>query len=370
MEHVIGVFAGEGIGPELTASALNILRVIEECCSRQHRFQVRQGGAIGYESISLCGVPLGAGAISFCEGIFAAGGAVLAGAGGDRFVYDCRRQFNLFYKLNPLIPSSVPLAARRIKDEFLKKVDILVVRENLAGVYQGRWSLDQSSAGGLTAHQHFSYGEEQIDQVALVACQLAQSRRRLLTVVTKPNGIPAISELWLKSMRRHARESGVSLQEMEIDYANFALIQHPAQFDVVVTSNLFGDILADSGGLLLGSRGLCYGGSFSGDGAAIYQTNHGAAFDIAGQNIANPVAHLSALAMMLSYSFGMATQARWIFDAMDRVWRDGWRTHDLAEPNCITLGTREITEKIAAAICLQAETMTGEAAVGVNANRR
>lgn len=367
---MIGVFQGEGIGPELTAAALKILCVIEECCSGEHRFLIRKGGAIGHEAIRLCGSPLSAHAIAFCEEIFAAGGAVLAGAGGDRFVYDCRRQFRLFYKLNPLIPSSAPLAARRIKDEFLRNVDILVVRENLAGVYQGTWSVERSRAGVLTAHQHFSYCEEQIDRVARVACQLAKARRQRLTVVTKPNGIPAISQLWLDSIRPRAREAEISLQELEIDYANFAIIQNPEQFDVVVTSNLFGDILADIGGLLLGARGLCYGGSFSGDGAAIYQTNHGAAFDIAGQGVANPVAHLSALAMMLAYSFGMDKQARWIFDAMDQVWRDGWRTRDLAEPDCVTLATDEMVDKIAAAIYRHAGKKTGDGRSCLNANRR
>lgn len=340
--HLLGIFHGEGIGPEVTDVALHVLRALEDASGGRRRFEIREGGPIGHEAIALCGSPLSSSAIEFCQTIFSDGGAVLAGPGGDRFVYDCRRRFGLFHKLNPLIPSQVPLRARRIKDDFIKDVDIMVVRENMAGVYQGGWRTGMGVDGARTAHQEFAYSESEVQQVAEVACRLAAGRRGHLTIVTKPNGIPTISQLWQETVRSVADGYQINIQELEVDYATFAMVQNPRHFDVVVTSNLFGDILSDAGGILLGSRGLCFGGSFSADGAAIYQTNHGAAFDLAGTDSANPVGHLHALAMLLQYSFGLRDEALLIVEAIEAIWRKDWRTADLAEPGCRTIGTREM----------------------------
>ena len=345
--HLLGIFTGEGIGPEVTEVTLEILRAIEDASVGGRRFEVREGGPIGYAAIALCGSPLTSSAIQFSQSIFDEGGAILAGPGGDRFVYECRRHFGLFYKLNPLIPSKAPLRARRIKDDFIRDVDIMIVRENMAGIYQGKWKFGAAEDGTRTAHQEFAYSETEVWQVARVACRMAASRKGHLTIVTKPNGIPTISQLWQETVRSVADNDGISIKELEVDYASFALVQNPEDFDVVLTSNLFGDILSDVGGVLLGSRGLCFGGSFSADGAAIYQTNHGAAFDLAGADRANPVGHLHALAMLLEYSFGLRQEARQIFDAVDAVWRKGWRTADLAESGCRTIGTREMGSLIA-----------------------
>ena len=345
--HLIGVFQGEGIGPEVTQAALDILDAIQTASDGRQHFEIVEGGPIGEHSIQLYGTPLSGNAIRFCQDIFSRGGAILAGAGGDRFVYDCRRHFGLFHKLNPLIPSQVALKARRIKDEHLKSVDILIVRENIAGIYQGDWGEYLMEDGSKCARQSFSYSESQILEVAEVACRLAEKRNGLLTIVTKPNGIPAISQLWLHCVSSVAARHKIRIQALEIDYATFAMIHNPGEFDVIVTSNLFGDVLSDVGGILLGSRGLCYGGSFSADGAAIYQTNHGAAYDIAGTDSANPVGHLYALAMLLEYSHGLKREAQLIRTAVDAVWSEGWRTADLTEPGCCTIGTREMVKRIA-----------------------
>lgn len=353
-ECVIGVFPGEGVGPEVTRSALRVLDALESSSPQERRFLIREGGAIGHQAISDCGSPLSAIAIGFVNEIFAQGGAILAGPGGDRFVYECRRQFNLFYKLNPLLPSPIPLGARRLRPQCLDGVDILVVRENLGGIYQGEWHAAEAAHGARLAEQRFSYTDRQILQVAEVACAHARRRRGQLTLVTKPNGIPAISDLWLDCTRAVAERAGIELVELEVDYAAFALIQHPQNFDVVLTSNLFGDILADIGGILLGSRGLCHGASFSASGAAIYQTNHGAALDIAGRDLANPVGHLQALAMLLEHSFDLTQDAQRLMRAIGQVWQQGWRTADLAEPGCRTIGTDEMGRRIAAAIGAEA----------------
>jgi len=349
-EHLIGIFQGEGIGPEVSQSALRVLAALERAHGGRHRFAWREGGPIGCLSISINGQPLDAEAIRFCRQIFAAGGIILAGPGGDRFVYECRKEFGLYYKLNPLKPSPLPLEARRIKPEILREVDILVVRDNSGGIYQGDWGVETLPCGDRSARQSFRYSESQVRSVAEVACEQALRRRGSLTIVTKPNGIPAVSQLWLECVRGIAECRNLAVQELEIDYAAFALIQHPHQFDVVVTSNLFGDILSDIGGLLLGSRGLCYGASFSSDGAAIYQTNHGAAYDLAGQDRANPIGHLLALAMALEISFKLPEVAETLRQAIDSAWQQGWRTEDLAEPGCKTVGTEAMTTCIEEAI--------------------
>lgn len=348
--HLLGIFRGEGIGPELTDSALRVLAALEKICDGQHCFRIKEGGAIGHQSINQTGRPLDDKAIRFCRQIFAEGGVILAGPGGDRFVYECRKEFGLYYKLNPLRPLRTPLQARRINSRFLKDVDILIVRENAGGIYQGSWKLESLPDGERIASQTFQYSESQILSVTEVACRQALKRRGELTVVTKPNGIPAVSELWIESARVLAGRNGLSVQELEVDYASFALIQHPESFDVVVTSNLFGDILADIGGALLGSRGLCHGASFSTEGHAIYQTNHGAAFDIAGLNRANPVGHLLALAMALEHSFQQPQLAHALRLSIEQVWQEGWRTDDLAESGCRTISTEAMTERIADAI--------------------
>ena len=348
--HVVGVLAGEGSGPEVVGAALTVLAAVEAALPG-HRFDVRHGGLIGDQAIAQTGQPLSEEVAEFCGQIFKERGAILAGARGNRFVYESRRRFHLNCKLNPLVPPTVPLAAHRMKPETLAGVNILVVRENLGGIYQGTWGESRSATQGAWAEQTFRYTEPQIQKIIHKAAALAHTRRGLLTVVTKPNGVPTISNLWLRCAREIAAAYQIPLRELEIDYAAFALIQDPRQFDVIVTPNLFGDILSDAGGVLLGSRGLCYGGSFSDTGAALYQTNHGAAHDLAGTNRANPVGQIYSLAMMLRESFGLPHAADAIHAAVEQVWRAGYRTADLAEPNCVTLGTHQFASHVAQAVC-------------------
>lgn len=348
----IGLFPGEGIGPEVTNAAVLLLGSLQRLCRGEIQIDICIGGDIGLAAISSTGSPLCEQAIAFCESIFNAGGIILAGPGGGRFVYDCRRRFDLFYKLNPIRPCAADLRSRRLRPDCIEGVDVLVVRDNSAGIYQGQWRIGRSVCGDRYAEQTFAYHADQVRAVAEVACAQAVARRGELAIVTKPSGIPTISALWLEEVRNVAKHHALRILELEVDYAAFALLQHPKTFDVIVTSNLFGDILSDLGGVLLGSRGLCYGASFSATGQAIYQTNHGAAWDIAGQNRANPVGHLSALAMAFDLSFQLPHLGQAIRSAVETVWRQGWRTEDLAEEGCHTIGTQEMAERIAAALCV------------------
>jgi 3-isopropylmalate dehydrogenase len=314
------------------------------------RFALRLGGVIGAEAEAQCGAPLSAEVAEFCRQVFAAGGAILAGPGGGRFVYDLRREFDLFCKISPLRPSAALREDAHLKSEHLHDVDLLLIRENVGGVYQGRWSEDTDGRGERRAEQSFGYTAGQVRRIVEVAARLARQRRGILTVVIKDGGVPSISRLWRDCTLEIAKETGVTPSLLNVDLAAYRLVQHPQEFDVLVAPNLFGDILADLGSVLLGSRALSFSGNFATAGAAVYQTNHGAAYDLAGSNQANPAGQMYSLAMLLRESFGLTREARLIEDALADVWRQGLRTADLARPGQRALGTREMGEVVAATV--------------------
>jgi 3-isopropylmalate dehydrogenase len=353
---VVGVLEGEGIGPDVVYIALRILRALESTSHR--RFEVSFGGPIGTEAESRCGEPLSDEVVEFCRSVFSRRGAILTGPGGGRFVYDLRKRFDLFCKLSPLKVSNELIDAAHIKPEYIRNVDILLVRENVAGVYQGWWNEISTLGEGRKAEQSFFYTEKQVRRVLEVAARIARQRRGHMTIVLKEGGIPAVSKLWRDCTIEIASEAGVEYSLFNVDHAAYHLIQYPQELDVIVASNLFGDILADLGSALLGSRGVSFSGNFSSNGAAVYQTNHGAAYDLAGKNRANPVGQIFSLAMLLRESFGLVQEASLIEDAVAEVWSQGWRTTDVAETGCCVVGTEEMGELITKALirlCSQAD---------------
>ncbi|MCP4190663.1 MAG: 3-isopropylmalate dehydrogenase [Planctomycetaceae bacterium] len=346
-KYQFGVFPGEGIGPEIIDASLQVLRRVGEL--RSINFEPVIGGPIGLPAVAESGQCLPDDAIEFCKTMFATRSPILAGAGGSRFVYDMRREFDLFCKINPLTPNPILANCGVLKSAVVKDVDIIVVRDNSAGIYQGTWT-ESTSPHGLQATQTFSYNESQIQKIVRVSAAIAQNRRQKLSIVIKSNGVPTISNLWVQCAKPIAKEFGVALEFLDIDFAVYQVVQSPTSFDVIVTPNLCGDIIADVGGLLLGSRGLCFGASFSTTGAGVYQTNHGAAHDLAGTNRANPVGQIYSLAMMLHEQFGLTTEAKIIDTAISEVWKNGFRTFDTMEPNCQLVGTQEMTELIVKSI--------------------
>ena len=355
--NLIGVLTGEGIGPEVINGALRVLSAVESVT--HERFRIEYGAAIGRESERQGGKALPDEVVDFCRRIFDRGGAVLNGPGGGRYVYDLRRAFDLYCKLSPIRAANELLGAVRLKPEHVRGVDILMVRENSAGLYQGAWS-NGERAGARVAEHSFSYCKPEVDRILWPAARLANMRRGHFTVVFKESGVPAISELWRDCALAIAEEANVRCSLLDIDHAVYRLIQHPHEFDVIAAPNLFGDVLSDLGGVLLGSRGLCYAASFSADGAAVYQTNHGAAYDLAGTDRANPVAQILSLAMLLRESLRLDAEACWIEMAVAHVWRAGWRTADIAEPEFRVIGTAEMCDRIAEAIPRFAEFMAAE----------
>ncbi len=344
----IGILPGEGIGPEVIGAALGLLPVIERAGGV--RFELRFGGEIGRDAERLTGQPMPDGVVKFCESVFADDGAILAGPGGGRFVYELRRRFDLFCKISPVFVSEAFAHLGRLKAAAVRGTDILIVRENAGGMYFGEARQSTRSGEGRVCEHTFRYSEREVRRIVEVGAVLATRRRKMLTVVVKDGGLPALTALWRETAEDVAARAGLRVAFVNIDLVAYQLVQCPSMFDVVVADNLFGDVLADVAAVLLGSRGLSYSGNFSAQGAAVYQTNHGGAADIAGEDRANPIGQIQSLAMMLRESFGLWREAAWIEQGVEEVLRLGFRTFDMAEEGTSLVGTREVGERIASAV--------------------
>ncbi|MEC4895521.1 MAG: isocitrate/isopropylmalate family dehydrogenase [Oscillatoria sp. PMC 1051.18] len=341
----VGVVEGEGIGADLVQAALKVLSAVESIS--KHSFQIKNLGTVGLDRNNRFKEPLDSELIQFFADIFAEGGAILTGPGGGRFVYNLRQQFDLFCKINPVYPGHDLIKSSRLKSEYVNGVDILIVRENVSGLYFGKTNLSQDQKEDYRLEYCFSYSRQEVYRILEVAAKIAAIRRGHLTVVTKEGGVPEISQLWRDCAMEISDRLGIECTIINVDYAAYYLIQHAQELDVVVAPNLFGDILVDVSALLLGARGLSYSGNFSSAGGSVYQTNHGAAFDLVGQDLANPVAQILSMAMMLRESFGLVTEANLIEKAVRQVWHQGYRTADIQEKSCQIIGTQEMAKRIA-----------------------
>lgn len=343
--HHIGVFLGEGVGVEVVPVAMRMLGLLAGHSDR--KFQLHEGGLIGLPAKAIHGTSLSPEVTGFSEGLFARGGAMFCGPGGDRFVYELRRQFNLYCKFTPLEPLPELRAAGAVRPEIAAATDIIAVRENMGGIDQGVWD-ESGPSGARIANHRFAYNEADIRRIIGVALTLAATRRGHVHVVLKPGGIPSISSLWRSVGEEMARDAGIALGELEIDNAVYQMIADPGQFDVIVSPNMFGDVLADCGSLLLASRGLSYSGNFNDMGHAVYQTGHGAARDIAGKDVANPIGQIFSLGMMLRESFCWPQADVALRVAVRTTLRSGIATGDIAMPTHRVVGTTEFGDAVAA----------------------
>ncbi len=348
-EHLgpIGILVGEGIGSEIIPVAVDVLRTI--AALHGVTFELREGGLIGAEAQRRTGSALTPETVVFCRQLFEEGGALLCGPGGGRFVYELRDRFSLYCKLTPIRPLAALADSAIVRPERLTGVDIVVVRENCGGLYFGDWGTGQDANGGV-AYQRFQYREAEIERIVQVGVRLAQARRRRLAVVYKPGGVPTISQLWEDTARRICATANVSLRFMEVDNAAYQLIADAGALDIIVAPNMFGDIISDCGALLLGSRGLSFSGNFSEEGAGVYQTGHGAAHDLAGRNVANPIGQILSVEMVLWESFGWEEGATIVESAVESVVAAGHRTADIAAAGAKPVGTREFGELVCGAI--------------------
>lgn len=346
-EYPIGVLPGEGIGPEVIDAALKVLDAVS--AGKQVRFKIERGGKIGLPAQEETGCALTREVISFCQDIFQQKGAILCGPAGGRFVYDLRAHFDLFCKIVPLRPLVGSPDFGVLKADAVKGADVVVVRENSGGIYLGDWQTEYRN-DHVTASHTFEYRSDQVERILRVAAGLAKRRRRRLTLVVKSEGMPAVSCLWARGLNELAKDSGLHCEVLQADNAAYQLIRAPRDFDVIVTTNLLGDILGDCGALIMGSRGMSFSGNFGKARKAVYQTGHGAAHDLAGRDEANPVAQILSIAMLLRISFGLEGMADRIEAAVTKTLEAGWRTPDIASPGCRLVGTGEMGCRIADAV--------------------
>ncbi len=340
---LIGVLPGEGVGPEVVEAALDALRRLEAAGGRPVTVEV--GGPIGESAERERGAALPESVVGFCEDLLGRGGAILSGPGGGRYVYDLRRRLGLFMKISPIQARLGLAEASALRADSLDGVDLLILRENLGGVYQGSSEEAPGRDGGRLVEHRFSYTEADVRRFLTAAARLAGSRGGELTVVIKQAGTPLLSALWREAAIDACRSDGVECSFVDVDLMAYRLVDRPQAFDVIAAPNLFGDILGDLAAILLGSRALSFGASYNIRGEGVYQTNHGAAYDIAGMGSANPVGQILSLAMLLRESLGLGREAWALEEGTRRVWGEGRRTSDLGG----ALGVREMAERVGAA---------------------
>lgn len=336
----IAVLPGDGIGPEIVAEAIKVLDRIAEKFG--HSFEYTYVD-IGGCSIDKYGVPITEDGMNKCK----ESDSVLLGAVGgpkwdscpsetrpEKALLAVRKELGLFANLRPTKLFAQLSDASPLKKEIVGNgIDLLIVRELTGGVYFGSRRTEEVD-GELVATDIMPYSEHEIERIGRVAFETAMKRNRKLHSVDKANVLDT-SRLWRKIMHKLAEEyPEVEYNDILVDNTAMQLIKHPTQFDVIVTENMFGDILSDEASMLTGSIGMMPSASLSSGTLGMYEPIHGSAPDIAGLNIANPLGTILSAAMMLKYSFGMAEEAEAIENAVNKVLDDGYRTGDIMQEGC------------------------------------
>jgi 3-isopropylmalate dehydrogenase len=362
----IAVLAGDGVGPEVMAEGVRVLRAVGERWG--HRFELHDA-LVGGCAIDATGNPLPDETLVLCR----AADAVLLGAvGGPKWddpsakvrpeqgLLALRRGLGVFANLRPVRVSHRLVDSAPLRPERLAGVDLLVVRELTGGIYFGDKRREPLPDGGERAVDTCAYTTEEIERVVRVAAELARGRRNRLTSVDKANVLET-SRLWRSVTTRVMREEfpDVVLEHILVDACAMHLLRRPADFDVIVTENMFGDILTDEASMLAGSMGMLPSASL---GAArtgaeeatkeetrpgLYEPIHGSAPDIAGRGIANPLAMILSVALLLRYSLGLDEEARAVERAVERVLDDGCVTADIAESGATPRSTSDVGRAVA-----------------------
>jgi len=358
----IAVLRGDGIGPEVIDSALIVLDAITS--KYGHQFELIDG-KIGGIAIDEVGTPLPDDTISVCEEV----DAILFGAvGGPKWdsvdfeirpeaaILSIRKKLDLFVNIRPVIVYDCLNAMSPLKDTILKNVELVILRELTGGLYfsepKKRWVTQENIRYGVDT---LEYSEVEIERILRVGFEIARSRRKKLTSVDKANVMES-SKLWRQVANELASEyKDVQLEHLYMDNMAMQLITNPANYDVIVTENTFGDILSDEAAVISGSLGLLPSASLSIDGGfksknmtykGLYEPIHGSAPDIVGKGIANPIATILSVAMMFRYSFGLVTEANTIEKAVRNVLVQGNRTQDIADNQSNLVSTLEMAESI------------------------
>lgn len=357
--YSISVLAGDGIGPEVIEQAV---RVLENIGKRYHHSFNLQNALVGVAAIETEGDAISDSTMQLCLN----SDAILFGAVGgiprfegpnskvqpERALFRLRKELELYANLRPVHPLRALLNASTIKPEALKGTDLLVVRELTGGLYFGKPSEIRETSSGLEAIDTLVYSEKEIERIVRTAFELARGRRKKVTSVDKANVLSS-SRLWRRTADQIALDyADVKLEHLLVDTCAMQLIRQPSSFDVIVTENMFGDILTDEASMLAGSMGMLPSASLGTRKTAyglfgLYEPIHGSAPDIAGQNKANPIAAILTAALMLRYSFNLQQEALAIENAVEKVIESGYRTIDLQGPGMETVGTQEMGQLIA-----------------------
>jgi 3-isopropylmalate dehydrogenase len=360
MQFNIAALLGDGVGPEVVTEAIRVLEAVGKKFGHSFQFQ---HGLVGGAAIDAHGVALAAETLEMCRSC----DAVLLGAvGGPKWddpkakvhpedgLLALRKELELFANLRPVKVLPMLINSTSLKPDVIKDVDMIVVRELTGGLYFGQPKKQWRTAEGRKAVDTMAYSEQEIERIVRVGFEIALTRRKKLTSVDKANVLES-SRLWRQVTTEVATDyPDVELEHMLVDACSMRLIQRPAQFDVVVTENTFGDILTDEASMLGGSMGMLPSASLAGipkgdasKAFGMYEPIHGSAPSRAGQNIANPIATILSAAMMLRYSFNLETEAVAVEKAVVAVLEEGYRTYDIIEEGKTKVGTKEMGGLIA-----------------------
>jgi 3-isopropylmalate dehydrogenase len=349
--YKIGLLRGDGIGPEIVDSAVRVLEAVGKKYDMRFEFTPY---LIGGCAIDACGEPLPSETV---EGCLASDSVLLGAVGGPKWdnlpghlrpekaLLGIRSAMGLFTnlrpaKLYPALKAECPLREDIVANGF----DIMIVRELTGGIYFGERGYREGKYGE-EAYDTESYSRMEIERIVRVAFETARKRRKKLTSIDKANVLET-SRLWRKIVHEIAEEyPDIQVSDMLVDNAAMQLVRNPSQFDVIVTSNMFGDILSDEASQITGSIGMLPSASLSENTRGLYEPIHGSAPDIAGQNKANPIATILSASMMLLYAFDEKEASKAIVDAVDKVLNSGLRTADLARGQK-ALSTQEMTDAI------------------------
>lgn len=353
MNYKIALIKGDGIGPEVVGEAVRVLEAVGR----------KFGHTFSYTDVLLGGCATDAVGKSYPDGtaeMCRECDAVLLGAvGGPKWeklpapqrpetaLLAIRKDLGLYANLRPAVLRPALADACPLKRETAEKgIDLMMVRELTGGVYFGKRDRYDTPDRGVECSDLMAYSELEIERVGRRAFELARLRRKKVSSVDKANVLET-SRLWRSVMERLAAEySDVAFENVLVDNCAMQIVRDPGQFDVLVTENMFGDILSDEASMVTGSIGLLPSASMGDSAPALYEPIHGSAPDIAGQDKANPIATILSAAMMLRYSFHLPDEADAVERAVDAVLAQGFRTADLAEPGVSPIGTREMGDRI------------------------
>jgi 3-isopropylmalate dehydrogenase len=350
----IAVLPGDGIGPEIVAQAVNVLDIL----SRDGLKVELEYGEIGGAGYDAAGDPYP----QSTARLAGEADAVLLGAvGGYRYdslprpmrpeqgLLRIRKDLNLFANLRPAVLYPELSSASSLKPEVVAGLDIMILRELTGDIYFGQpRGLRRTEDGEREGYDTMLYSESEIARIAHVAFRTALRRDKKLCSVDKANVLET-SVLWREVVMEVAREyPEVDLSHMYVDNAAMQLVRNPKQFDVILTGNMFGDILSDEASMLTGSIGMLPSASLDEKGKGLYEPIHGSAPDIAGQDVANPLATILSVAMMMRHTFDREDEAKRIEDAVRRTLADGFRTADIHQEGMTKVGTKEMGDAVAA----------------------